>query len=58
MKVGQYSRRRRTAVLTLTFLLVTCAVAEEGELVLLVRDVGKHPFRDVRMGLAAVAVRR
>jgi uncharacterized protein YkwD len=51
MKVVQHVCRRRNAVLILIFLLVTCVVAEEGKLLVIVRDVGKHPFRDVKIGL-------
>jgi uncharacterized protein YkwD len=51
MKVGPYACPRRDAVLFLIFLLVICAVAEEGVLVLSVMDMRKHPFSGVRIGI-------
>ncbi len=52
MNVDQYVYRRRAAILLLIFLLVTCTVAEEGVLVLIVTDTGQHPFPNLRIGTA------
>jgi uncharacterized protein YkwD len=52
MNTDQFVRRRRVAVLLLIFLLVTCTVAEEGVLVLVVTDTRDHPFPNVRIGTA------
>src|ERR1035441_4882367 len=55
MNIGQCVGRRRTAVLLLVFLLVTCALAEEGVLLLIVSENGPHPFPGVAMGVAGGA---
>jgi uncharacterized protein YkwD len=44
--------RRRGATLLLILLLVTYTAAEDGVLVLVVTDVGQHPFANVRIGTA------
>ena len=44
--------RRRGATLLLVLLLVTYTTAEDGVLVLVVTDVGQHPFANVRIGTA------
>ena len=51
MRVRQYVCPEGAPVLFLIFLLVICAVAEEGVLVLTVIDMGKHPFPGVRIGI-------
>lgn len=52
MKVAQCLGRRRTAVLLLTILLMTSAVAEEGVLLLIATENGRHPFPGVPIGAA------
>lgn len=55
MNIDQCVGRRRTAVLLLIFLLVTCALAEEGVLLLIVSENGPHPFPGVPIGAAGGA---
>src|SRR5271166_1753584 len=52
MRLAGKGNRCRAAVLLLLFLLVTCAAAEEGILVLQVVDAKHHPFAHVRIALA------
>ena len=55
MKVGEFVHRRRSAVLILIFLLVICALAEEGVLVVILTDIGEHPFPGARISATGVA---